>query len=112
MKLYRIYLPKYYSKLDGSLGEKVDIKELRKITKEIQDKFHGCSYNPRATLPFIQGMWEGKEKQVYKEPMFLVELFIEDTFKNQEWIQAKKILWKLELKQEELFIIVQNADIV
>jgi len=44
--------------------------------------------------------------------MNLLDLFVEDTFDIQKWFKAKKELWRQELQQEELFIIVQNAEIV
>jgi len=44
--------------------------------------------------------------------MNIVDLFVEDTLDIQKWFKAQKELWRQELEQEELFIIVQNAEII
>ena len=107
MKLYKIFLPKRYNG-----GELIPIKLIMKIAEEIEERFGAYSLNPFAFLPLIQGSWKDGIGEAYKEKMFLLELFIEDTFKNQEWIKAYKTLIKQKLDQKEIFIIEQNAEIV
>ena len=108
MKLYRIYLPKRYND-----GKEVKQEKIRKIAEEIREKFGGYSLNKPSNLPFIQGVWtSNKDSQIYKEEMYLIELFIEDTFDNQKWMSAHKEIWGQELRQQELFVIVQDAEIL
>lgn len=83
-----------------------------KIAEEIEKRFGGYSMNPFAYLPVIDGSWMDKEGLNYKEEQFLFEIFVEDTFKNKNWIRAYKEIIKQELDQKEIFIIEMNAEIV
>lgn len=107
MKLYRIFLPKKFND-----GTPIPTKIILKIAEEIREKFGGYSLDPFGRLPVIQGIWTSDQKKQYREDMNLLDLFVEDTFDIQKWFKAKKELWRQELQQEELFIIVQNAEIV
>ena len=108
MKLYKIFIPKFYND-----GKRIETKKTRKIAEDIRRKFGAYSANPYADFPIIEGTWTSDStKKVYRDKLFLIELFVEDTFKNQEWLKAFKIMVKQELEQEEIFIIVQNADII
>lgn len=108
MKLYRIFLPKKYND-----GREIEYEKIEKIAEEIIEQFGGYSLAPFAELPFIQGVWiSEKTNKLYKEIMYMIELFIEDTFANQKWMLARKEAWRQELGQEELFVIVQNAEIL
>jgi len=108
MKLYRIFLPKQYND-----GKEIEYKKIRKITEEITERFGACSLHPKATLPSIEGIWTSdKTNKIYDEPVFMIELFIEDTFDNQKWLESFKEMTRQRLKQEELFVIVQNAEIL
>ena len=108
MKLYKIFIPKYYNN-----GELIEIKKIRKITEMIKDNFGSYSLNPFARLPLIQGVWSSeKTNRTYTEKMFMIELFVEDTFNNQKWLKAFKEMVRQDLSQEEIFIITQNAEII
>jgi len=108
MKLYRIFIPKYYND-----ETKIEIGKIRKITDQIKDRFGSYSMNPFARLPLIEGVWTSdKTGKTYTEQMFMAELFLEDTFKNKSWLKAFREIVKQELKQEEIFIIVQDAEII
>lgn len=107
MKLYHIFLPKKFND-----GKPIPSTKILKIAEEIRKKFGAYSFDPFGRLPIIQGVWTSNTKEVYKEDMNLIDLFVEDTFDNQKWFKAMKEIWRQELDQEELFIIVQNAEIV
>ncbi len=108
MKLYRIFIPKQYND-----GKKIEPKKIRKLTEMVRERFGAYSINPFAMLPFIQGVWTSEEThKLYTEPMFMIELFVEDTFKNQRWLKSFKERARQELDQEELFVISQNAEIL
>ena len=83
-----------------------------KITGSIRERFWAYSLNPFARLPSLGGIWTDGKSKVYNEPMQLIELFIEDTFDNQKWVKAFKELTRQDLQQEEIFIIVQDAEII
>jgi len=107
MKLYRIFIPKVYNN-----GEPIPIVKIRKITESIREKFGAYSFNPFAKLPILAGVWTDDKSKVYSESMQLIELFVEDTFDNQKWIKAFKEITRQDLQQEEIFIIVQDAEII
>ncbi len=107
MKLYKIFIPKFYNN-----GELIPIGRIRKITENIREKFSAYSFNPFARLPILGGVWTNKDSKIYSEPMQLIELFVEDTFNNQKWIKAFKEICRQELDQEEIFIIVQDAELI
>ncbi len=107
MKLYRIYLPKLFN-------DKKPVPEeiLFTILKTIREKFGGYSLDPSGRLPVIQGAWTSSEQKVYVDEMSVIELFVEDTFDTQKWFKTQKEIWRELLQQEELFIIVQDAEII
>lgn len=107
MKLYKIFIPKRYNS-----GDQIPSPKVHRITESIREKFGAYSLNPFARLPVIQGVWTNDKSQMYKEPMYVIELFIEDTFDNKRWLSAFKELVRQELGQKELFIIVQDAEIL
>ncbi len=108
MKLYRIFLPKYFND-----GKQIPEKKILKIAEEIREKFGAYSLDPYGKLPIIQGVWTSNSTQEkYQEDMYLLDLFVEDTFDIKKWFKAKREIWRQELEQEELFIIVQNAEII
>ena len=107
MKIYRIFLPK----IDNG-GVPIPISKISSITEEIRQKFGAYSFNPFAKLPVIGGVWTDGKSRLYNEPMQVIELFVEDTFDNQKWMMAFKEMTRQKLEQEELFIIVQNAEIL
>ena len=108
MKLYRIFIPKCYND-----GNKIETKKIRKVLGEIREHFGAYSLNPLATLPLIEGIWTSDTiDKIYKEQVFMVELFLQDTFDNQKWLKSFKEIVRQELKQEEIFIIVQDAEII
>jgi hypothetical protein len=108
MKLYRIFLPKQDQK-----GNEISSAKADKITRMIEKRFGAYSLNPLARLPLIQGAWTSKStKKIQKEPMHVAELFLEDTFKNRRWVKAIKEMARQEFKQEEIFIISQEAEIL
>lgn len=107
MKLYRVYIPKYFN--DGS---PIPTEILFTISNEIKEKFGGYSLNHFGRLPVIQGLWTSTEKKIYPEEMSVIELFVEDTFDTQKWFKVQKERWRQVLRQEELFVIVQDAEII
>lgn len=107
MKLYRIFLPKKFND-----GKPIPTDSILKIAEEIREKFGGYSLDPFGRLPIIQGVWTDSDNRKYEEEMNLLDLFVEDTFNIQKWFRAKREIWRQELQQKELFIIVQNAEIV
>lgn len=106
MKLYRLFLPQSYNE-----GGKIPKKEILGVTQKIREKFGALSVNPFATLPIIQGTWTSATKKQFEEPMFLIEIFLEDTFDNAKWIKSFKEIIRQELKQEEIFLISQDAEL-
>ncbi len=108
MKLYNIFLPKKYND-----GKEIEQAKIQKIVAEITEKFGAYSLDPHARLPVIQGVWTSDEDdKVYEDEIYLIELFIEDTFANKKWISVRRDLWRQELAQKELFVIVQDAEIL
>jgi len=107
MKLYRLFLPKRFNN-----GKLIPTNKILKIAEEIREKFGAYSFDPYGRLPIIQGIWTSTKKRKYEDEMNILDLFVEDTFDIQKWFQAKKEIWRQELEQEELFIIVQNAEII
>lgn len=107
MKLYRIFLPKNYNS-----GKPIESNKIGKIAQMIKDRFGAYSFNPFASPPIIQGVWTSKDGFTYEERMNLIELFVEDTIDNQKWLRAFKEMVRQELNQEEIFIIVQDAEII
>ncbi len=105
MKLYKVFLPKFYNDKTA-----IPTNFILKIAEEIRERFGAYSLNPFGRLPII-GVWTNHQKK-YTDEMNVLELFVEDTFDIKRWFQAKKELWRQELKQEELFIIVQDAEIL
>ena len=107
MKLYRIFIPKRYND-----GEIIPVENTTKILNQVEEKFGGYSLDPFGRLPLI-GVWnDHKQKKRYSDEVQILELFVEDTFDIKKWFSARKELWRQELKQEELFIIVQDAEII
>jgi len=107
MKLYRLFLPKRFNN-----GKLIPTNKILKIAEEIREKFGAYSLDPWGRLPIIQGVWTSNKQKRYEEEMNILDLFVEDTFDIQKWFKAKKEIWRQELEQEELFIIVQNAEII
>ena len=107
MKLYRIFLPKWFNN-----GKLIPSNKILKIAEEIREKFGAYSFDPFGRLPIIQGVWTSEKQKKYQEEMSILDLFVEDTFDIQKWFKAKKEIWRQDLEQEELFIIVQNAEII
>lgn len=108
MKLYRIFIPKCYKD-----GKRIETKKIRKVLEDIRKRFGAYSLNPLAVLPLIQGVWTSNlTNKIYREQVFMVELFVQDTFDNQRWLKAFKEMARQELEQEEIFIIVQDAEII
>ena len=89
MKLYKFYLPKQFNN-----GKKVPKEHFSSIAREIEKRFGAYSLYPEIHLPLIQGFWKSPTGERFKEPMYLLELFTEDTFSNQEWLSAFKIMIK------------------
>ena len=84
MKLYRLFLPQTYND-----GKSIPNEIIFKITEKIRDRFGAYSLNPHATLPIIEGTWTSPTtKKRFTETMTLIEIFLEDTHKNKEWIKA------------------------
>ena|SRR3989344_4399524 len=107
MKLYRIFLPKRFN--DGKL---IPSKIILKIAEEIRERFGAYSLDPFGRLPIIQGIWTSEKERKYQDEMNILDLLVEDTFDTKKWFKAKREIWRQELKQEELFIIVQDAEII
>lgn len=108
MKLYRIFLPKTYND-----GTPIEDSKLREITKQIRDKFKGYSANPKAVFPIWEGAWiDEKHNRALLENVICVELFTQDTFDNQRWMRSQTELWKQTLEQDDLFVLVQNAEMI
>ncbi len=107
MKLYRLFLPKLYNN-----GNKIPKKKILEVTQQIREKFGSLSISPFATLPIIQGTWTSSTKKQFEEPMFLIEIFLEDTFDNTKWIKSFKEIIRQKLGQEEIFLISQDAELV
>ena len=90
----------------------IEIKKIREIGERTAKRFGAYSLDV-SSLPVIQGVWtSGKTDKRYSEPMYKIELFIEDTFKNHDWLKSFKEIIKQDLEQEEIFIIVHNAEIL
>lgn len=107
MKLFRIFLPKKYND-----GRPVEFKKIREVAEEIRERFGAYSSNPFGILPVMEGIWISDQRRVYREEMFIIELFVQDTFDNNKWIKAKQEEWRQRFEQEELFIIVQYAEVL
>ena len=107
MKIYKIFLPK-----NDRSGKPIPIQKIHSITERIREKFGAYSFNPFAKLPVIAGVWTDSKSRNYSEPMQVIELFVEDTFNNKKWITAFKEMVRQELQQDELFIMVQDAEIL
>jgi hypothetical protein len=108
MKLYKIFIPKCYND-----GRKIETKKIREVLENIRKRFGSYSLNPLATLPLIQGVWTSDStNKIYREQVFMVELFVQDTFDNQKWLKSFREIIRQELHQEEIFIIVQDAEII
>ena len=110
MKIYRIFLPRFYND-----GIKIPITKISKITDQVRERF-GAYTLRHASLPIMQkeimkGVWTSGKK-IYDEQMFMIELFVEDTFKNKRWLKAFKEIICQELNQKEIFIITQDAEIL
>lgn len=68
--------------------------------------------DPFGRLPLI-GVWnDSKNKERYVDEVQILELFVEDTIDIKRWITASKELWRQKLEQAELFIMVQDAEII
>ncbi len=107
MKLYRIFIPKFFND-----GKEIPSNKILKIAEEIREKFGAYSFDPYGRLPIIQGVWTNEKKIKYEDEMNIMDLFVQDTFDIQKWFKAMKEKWRQDLEQEELFIIVQNAEII
>ena len=107
MKLYNIYIPKFYNN-----GEKIPQEKIAKILDEIIEKFGVSSYQENAKLPLVQGVWISKEGKRYSDVVSLVCLILEDTVDHNKWFIEKSRLWRQELEQEEFFIVVQYAELI
>jgi hypothetical protein len=108
LKLYRIFLPKVYNN-----GKPIEKEKIRKVTDDLTKKFGGYTLNPLAYLPLMEGVGtSNKTHKIYTEQVICIELFIQDTFNNQSWMKAFTEMIRQEFKQEELFVIVQNAEII
>lgn len=108
MKLYRIFIPKNYNN-----GRSIEDKTIRKITNQLRDKFGGYTANPKARLPILEGVWvDEKHNKSYNENVICVELFCQDTYDSCRWLRSFTEETRKTLKQESLFVIVQNAEII
>lgn len=107
MKLYRIYLPKKYN--DSTI---IPSQLIAKITEQIHEKFGGYTLDPFGRLPIMQGIWKSPQDIIYQDEINVVEIFVEDTLDIKKWFRANQELWRQELKQDKLFIIVQDADVL
>ncbi len=108
MKLYRLFIPKKYNN-----GKEIESEKILTITKGIEKKFGSYSINPHATLPIIQGKWlDQASKKTYEDELFCVELFVEDTFDNCNWLKSFTEIARQELNQKELFVLCQNAELI
>jgi len=107
MKLYRIFLPKFFND-----GQEIPEEIISKIAEEIREKFGGYTLDPHARMPIIEGFWKSEDNENYKEEMYLIDLFVEDTFDTKKWFKAQGELWRQKLKQKKLFIITQYAEVI
>ena len=107
MKLYRIFLPKTYN-----TGMKIPWKIILAVAEKIEQRFGAYNMNPFAYLPVVKGSWTDDGGKNYKEQMFLLEIFIEDTFDNKSWLKAYKEMIRQDLEQKEIFIIEMNAELL
>lgn len=104
MKLYRIFLPKVYN--DGS---SIEDSKLRKISKQIRDKFDGYSANPETVFPIWEGAWvDERHNRAYLEPVICIELFTQDTFDNQSWIRSQTEVYFSYLPITNIFILIHT----
>lgn len=107
MKLYKIFIPKKYNDRTA-----IPIEKTTRILNEVEEKFGGYNIDPFGRMPLI-GVWnDPKNKQRYIDEVQILELFVEDTMDIKKWFSANKELWRQLLKQEEFFIIVQDAEII
>ncbi len=108
MKLYCFFLPRNYKNGKPVEEEKFDI-----FTEKLNKKFKGVTFIPSIDFPLIQGTWTNpKTKEVSKDKIAKIELFVEDTMKIQTWIKNFKTYLEKELGQDEIFVLVQNAEIL
>lgn len=107
MKLYKIFIPKR-----DNNKKVISVDKMRKITEQIRQRFGGYSFHPSVQMPVISGVWTEEDMIIYREPVQLIELFVEDTFDNQKWMRAFKEMTRQDLDQKEIFIIMQDAEIV
>lgn len=106
LKLYRIFIPKYYN--DGSEIESDKIKNFSDI---IANHFGAYTFNPESVLPLLEGTWMSDNSNAYyTDKIYCIELFCEDTRKNTKWMGNFKTKAEKEFEQEEIFILVQNAE--
>ena len=107
MKLYKIFIPKKYND-----NKPIPVEKTMKILNQIEEKFGGYSLDPFGKLPIL-GIWKDpEERKRYVDEIQTVELFTEDTLNIKKWFSSQKELWRQELEQKELFIMVQDAEIV
>jgi len=62
MKLYKIFIPKFYND-----GKRIEINKIRKIAEDIRMKFGAYSANPYANFPIIEGTWTSDTTQKFIE---------------------------------------------
>ncbi len=107
MKLYKIFIPKKYN--NGSL---IPLAKTTELLNEVEKRFGSYTLDPFGKLPLI-GVWnDPKNKERYVDEVQIPELFVEDTIDIKRWITASKELWRQKLEQAELFIMVQDAEII
>lgn len=107
MKLYNIYIPKHYND-----GKKIPKEVIDEIIGEIDKKFKKYTFQEKAKLPLVQGIWTSPKGKRYSDKVYLLYLIIEGTTKDKIWLTKKANKWCKKLDQEEFLIVEQYAEVI
>jgi len=106
LKLFRFFIPKNYND-----GHKIPALKIKYVTDQIIDKFKGYTMNPNAVLPILEGVWI-KKGNPYRDKVICIELFCQDTYENCDWVRDFCKMTRTALKQEALFVLYHDAELV
>jgi len=106
LKIYRVFIPLTYPD-----GKDVENEKLHKYRLNIKNKFN--AYTQTSIESPIKGEWYNKKKSGFDDDeLFTIEIVVKNTSNNRRWFKnLKKELMK-DLKQEDIFILCQNVEII
>lgn len=103
MKEYDLFIPIAYNN-----GVSVGVSELERIRDDLIDKFRGLSIFRGA----CQGYWRDGHGQVVEDQNFVCRVVAEDNADVREYMFDLKVKLESLLKQESIFIIVRDVEIL